>query len=67
MLDPQPGAPQLAHLELGVGGIVLDQQELDRRLRHSPAYCGTLLVSTQYRPIFATVSTNESKCTGFTM
>ena len=48
---------------------VLGEQDPDGRGRvrraHQP--CGTRLVSTQYRPIFATVSRKASNCTGLTM
>ena len=68
VLQAQAGALELAHLELGVRGDVLGQQNADgRRGVHRRHFVGTRLVSSQYRPIFDTVSMKSSNCTGLTM
>ena len=57
--DAQAGPLELAHLQLRVGRHVFREQHADRRCRLAD-HCGTRLVSTQYRPILATVSMNAS-------
>ena len=70
VLHGESCALQIAHLDLGVGGDIFEQQDADA---FGQCHCyvlsspGTRLVSTQYSPIFATVTRKASNSIGLTM
>ena len=65
-LDLEPRLAQGAHDELGVVGVVLDEQD-PQGWRQGLGHVGISLRSSQYRPSTPTACMNCSKSTGLTM